>query len=157
MTIADPLRLIALDEEDLAVISTHVQDAIVRVVDLAFRPAERRFALAMNRFDWEGAIADPGERRFERRRAILRFERVLAAKTLGINPRATGTALELLAVAFAPAEPPGGAILLTFAGGAAIRLEVECIEAQLTDIGAAWATRVAPEHDLSDSPETGSG
>ncbi|HEX9905739.1 MAG TPA: DUF2948 family protein, partial [Propylenella sp.] len=49
MAVADPLRLIALDEEDLAVISTHVQDAIVRVGDLAFRPAEQRFALAMNR------------------------------------------------------------------------------------------------------------
>jgi len=157
MAVADPLRLIALDEEDLAVISTHVQDAIVRVGDLAFRPAEQRFALAMNRFDWEGAVASPGGRRFERRRAILRFERVLAAKTLGIDPKATGAALELLAVAFSPEEPPGGAILLTFAGGAAIRLEVECIEAQLTDLGIAWAARVAPEHDLSDTSETGSG
>jgi hypothetical protein len=151
----EPLRLLALDEDDLGVISAHVQDAVLNVGDLAWRPAERRFALAMNRFDWHGAITRPRRRDFERRRAILRFDRVLAVKVQGINPKATATVLELLAVGFAPGEAPGGSIILTFAGGATIRLDVEVIEAALTDLGGAWGTRSAPVHNLSDASEPG--
>jgi hypothetical protein len=155
MTEAEPLKLLALDEDDLGVISAHVQDAIVSVGDLAWRPAERRFALAMNRFDWHGALARPRRRDFERRRAILRFDRVLAVKVQGINPKATGAVLELLAVGFTPGEAPGGSIMLTFAGGGTIRLDVEVIEAALTDLGGAWGTKSAPAHNLSDAPEPG--
>lgn len=151
----DPLRLVALDEDDLGVISAHVQDAVLSVGDLAWRPAERRFALAMNRFDWQGAIAQPRRRNFERRRAILRFDRVMGVKVQGINPKATGAVLELLAVGFIPGDAPGGSVMLTFAGGGTIRLDVECIEAALTDLGAAWGTKAAPMHDLSDAPEPG--
>jgi hypothetical protein len=157
MAEAEPLKLAALDEEDLGIISAHVQDAILTVGDLAWRPAERRFALAMNRFDWHGAIARPRRRNYERRRSILRFDRVMAVKVQGINPRATEAVLELLAVRFLPGEAPGGSVVLTFAGGGAIRLDVECIEVALTDLGGAWATRAAPAHDLSDVPEPHAG
>lgn len=152
MPAAEPLRLVALDEEDLSVLSAHVQDAVLTVGDLAWRPAERRFAIAMNRFNWEGAVSRPRDRNFERRRAILHFDRVLAVKTHGINPKATGAVLELLAIEFSPGELPAGSITLTFAGGGAIRLNVEVIEARLTDLGAAWGTKSEPAHDLSDVP-----
>lgn len=157
MTIAEPLRLFALDEEDLSVLSAHAQDAVLSIGDLAWRPTERRFAMAMNRFNWEGAVAHPRSHDFERRRAIVHFDRVLAVKTQDINLKATGAVLELLAVEFAPGDPPAGSIVLIFAGGGAIRLDVECIEAQLTDLGAAWGTKSAPMHDLSNVPETKTG
>jgi hypothetical protein len=153
----EPLKLLALDEDDLGIISAHVQDAVLTVGDLAWRPAERRFALAMNRFDWQGAITHPRRRDFERRRAILRFDRVMGAQVMGINPKATDTVLELLTVGFTPGDAPRGSIVLTFAGGGSIRLDVEVIEVALTDLGGAWGTRSAPAHDLSDAPESGAG
>ena len=77
----------------------------------------------MNRFDWQGALSRPRGRTYERRRSILRFDRVMGVKVQGINPKATGAVLELLAVGFQPGEAPGGSVLLTFAGGGAIRLD----------------------------------
>ncbi len=150
-----PLKLVALDAEDLAVLSAHVQDAVLRIGDMAFLPRQRRFALAMNRFVWE--TAKEGRRRsFERRRAALHFDRVLSVKATRIRRDVPDAVLDMLAVVFEPgAEAPGGHVLITFAGGGAVRLEVECIEAQLADLGAAWQTRSKPTHDLSDrSPGT---
>jgi hypothetical protein len=140
----DQLRLQALDEEDLAVLSAHVQDAVMKVGDLAWLPKERRFALAMNRFVWETADGS----RQERRRAALSFDRVTAVKACDIDRTKPGTVLNLLAVRFDPTDAPGGDVTLVFAGGAAIRLTVECIEARLADLGAAWAARAMPVHDI---------
>ena len=76
MTEPDCLKLLALDDEDLAVLSAHVQDAVLKVADLVNLPKERRFALGMNRFIWEKA--EGGRKNFERRRAALTFDRVLS-------------------------------------------------------------------------------
>ena len=153
MSSPEALRLVALDEEDLAVLSAHAQDAILKIGDLAWRPRERRFALAMNRFAWETA-AD-GERlpSYTRRRAILHFDRITAVKTAKLDRSLPETPLELLAIAFEPGDSPAGSITLYFAGGGVIRLEAECIEARLTDLGAEWATRVKPVHDLADGDD----
>jgi hypothetical protein len=144
------LKLIALDAEDLAVLSAHLQDAVLRMEDIAYLRKEKRFAAVANRFDWEDAARREGRRRaFTRRLSGLRFERVLDTKVAGLNPAAKGTVLSLLNVTFqASPEPenPGGFVTLTFSGGGAIRLEVECIEAELTDLGAAWTTPRKPEH-----------
>lgn len=146
------LKLIALDTEDLNVISAHLQDAVLRVGDMVFLPSERRFAVILNRFDWETAASKmkPGVKSgLERRRAGLRFERVLAAKVQGIDLRDKSAALALLAIIFEPSTEPGsvaGNVTLTFSGGAAIRLAVECVEAELKDLGAVWKTRRAPSH-----------
>lgn len=148
MTEPDRLKLLAMDDEDLAVISAHVQDAVLKVADLVNLPKERRFALGMNRFTWEKV--EETRKNFERRRAALTFDRVLSVKTSGIRRDRPDAVLELLAVAFESAgEPPAGIVTLYFAGGAAIRLEVECIEAHLADLGAAWATRSKPSHDVA--------
>ena len=146
MTDDDRLKLAALDEEDLAVLSAHVQDAVLKVADMAYLPKENRFVVVMNRFGWEQVA---GRRRdYQRRRAALTFDRVDAVKTSRIR-RADGDAvLNLLAVEFSPSNPPAGAITLVFAGGGAVRLDVECIEVRLADLGAAWATTAKPSHDL---------
>ena len=141
-----PIRLVALDEEDLSVISAHVQDAVMKVGDLAWLPAEKRFALSMNRFVWEkkrGWFA----REHERRRAVLHFDRVSAVRSTGLERDKTDDVLSLLAIRFAPGDAPGGTVELDFAGGATLRLDVECIEARLTDTGGAWQTLSVPRHD----------
>jgi len=143
------LKLAALDAEDLSVISAHLQDAVLRVGDMAYLPAEHRFAAVANRFDWAAAAGANGEPRMERRRAALRFDRVLEAKCQKIDLKSKRQVLELLAIKFEETEAPGGYVTLVFAGGPAIRLKVECIEAEMRDLGAAWKARRRPEH-----PET---
>jgi hypothetical protein len=150
------LKLIALDAEDLGVISAHLQDAVLRVGDMVYLPNEKRFVALANRFDWAKAKTPPSKSRktssdsLERRRAGLRFERVNGAKVQGFDFKDKKTALALLAVTFEPAlsqnETPEGDVTLTFSGGAAIRLSVECIEAELKDLGAAWTAKRSPEH-----------
>jgi Protein of unknown function (DUF2948) len=142
------LKLIALDDEDLKVLSVQLQDAILRVEDMAFLPQERRFAAVLNRFDWLSATGDGQETGsgFERRRCALRFERVLGAQFQNLALADKTAALELLAVNFEAEDLPSGAITLIFCGGGAIRLQVEFIEAELRDLGPVWKTRVKPEH-----------
>jgi hypothetical protein len=144
----DRLKLAAVDEEDLAVLSAHVQDAVLKVADLLNLPKERRFAVGMNRFIWERA--EGGRRQnYERRRSALIFDRVLGVKTTHIRRDRPDAVLELLAVNFDASDAPAGHVTLVFAGGGGVRLEVECIEARLADLGAAWATRAKPSHDLA--------
>ncbi len=149
------LKLIALDAEDLAIISAHLQDAVLKVGDLAFLPRERRFAAVANRFDWIDAIAKETrakDKRYERRRAALRFERVLRAQVHGIDQKNKSAVASLLAISFEPGELPAGRITLQFADGGAIRLDVECIEAELRDLGPAWQALAKPQH-----PAVGAG
>ena len=139
------LKLVALDEEDLEIISAHVQDAVIRVGDLQFEASTKRFALAMNRFAWETKTGF-FRPKYERRRSILHFDRVLSVKLFGISRAKPDDVLELLAIGFAQGEDPAGEIELLFSGDAAIRLEVECIEARLTDTGASWQASSRPIH-----------
>jgi hypothetical protein len=145
----EDLKLIALDPEDLKVLSCHLQDAVIRVGEMAYLKQEMRFAAIANRFDWEQA-AKINDATYRRRRSGLRFERVRSAKLQGIDLAQKDAVLELLAVTFESGEEPSGVLTLLFAGGGAIRLEVECIEAELRDLGAAWRTRVKPEHASDD-------
>jgi len=148
----EELKLIALDPEDLRVLSCHLQDAVVRVGDMAYLKQEMRFAAIANRFDWERA-AQTAEGGYQRRRAGVRFERVKAAHVQGIDLSQKNAVLELLAVTFEPGDEPSGMLTLQFAGGGAIRLHVECIEAELRDLGAAWRTQRKPAHS-GDDPST---
>jgi hypothetical protein len=144
---ADCLKLQALDEEDLAVLSAHVQDAVLKVGDLVYLPKERRFAVGMNRFIWEKA--DGRRRNYERRRTALTFDRVQSVQASHIRRDRPEAVLELLAISFEPVDAPGGLVTLYFAGGGAVRIEVECIEVRLADLGAAWATMAKPVHDIA--------
>jgi hypothetical protein len=136
------LRLLAQDADDLEVVSAHMQDAVVRVGDMTYLPKERRFALVASRFDW---LAAEGAR-LERRHAGLHFDHVLRVSRLGVDQGQPNAMLNLLSVAFEAGEAPAGAVTLTFSGGGAIRLEVECVEAQLRDLGSRWKTRRRPGH-----------
>ena len=142
----EPMKLQAFDEEDLSVVSAKFQDAIVRVADMVFLPAERRFALVAARFDWIAALRG----RTERCWAGLHFDRVRKVSHIAIPQHSPGTMLNLLAIRFLPADRPSGEILLTFSGGAAIRLDVECIEAQMRDTGPRWPTKALPGHPIED-------
>lgn len=140
----DQIKFIVLDEEDLHVASAHLQDAVVKVSDVLWRPQENRVVVALNRFDWESANSDHPQ--YRRRRAALRFERVLSCKCKDLNPAGKDTVLNLLAVEFAPSEAPSGTVTLFFSGGGVLRLQVECLEAELADLGPAWTTACCPKH-----------
>jgi hypothetical protein len=127
------LKLIAFDADDLAVISAHVQDARVRTSDVVWRQDEKRLVVGMSRLDWEQTMA--GETAPRRLVAALRFDRVLACKSRNIDLEAPEAALELLGIEFHPGEPPGGSAVLMFSQGGALRLDVECLECELTDLG----------------------
>lgn len=145
----DFLKLAALDREDLRILSAHTQDALVKVGDIVFEKARGRFALAMNRFVWEKETRRRFLRpaRHERRRSVVHFDRVRAVRTTGIDRADPDAVLSLLAINFVAGEPPSGTVELIFSGDAAIHLDAECIEARLTDLGAAWETPVRPQHD----------
>lgn len=148
----DNLKLIALDADDLKIVSAHMQDAVLKVGDMAYVPRERRFAAIFNRFDWTSVASGGRARAPTRRQAALRFERVLGAQVSGIDLKAGQEVLELLAIQFEPAatEDPQGHVTLVFAGGGAVRLHVECIEAEMKDLGPAWQARAVPKHPEDD-------
>jgi len=151
--IIEPVRLAAFDEEDLAILSAHMQDAVMRPADMRYIPARRRFAMVASRFDWEHvAKAGAAAGRYRRRRTGLHFENVLGARVCGFRPGARGAMLSLLSITFTPREAPSGDILLMFSGNAKVKLEVECIEALLRDLGAAWETTRLPVHDIDAEP-----
>ena len=127
------LKLIALDADDLAVISAHVQDARVAPADIIWRQAEKRLVIGMNRLDWEQTLS--GQTTPRRLISALRFDRVLACKSRNIDPAKADQRLELVGIEFHDADSPGGSALLMFADGGALRLDVECLECELTDLG----------------------
>jgi hypothetical protein len=131
--VSPPLKLIALDADDLAVISTHVQDARVQVADIIWRQAEKRLVIGMNRLDWEQTLEGQTEPR--RLVAALRFDRVLACKSRNIDLDDQEDTLDLVGIEFHEGEAPGGSAMLHFAQGGALRLDVECLECELTDLG----------------------
>ena len=138
------LKLIALDAEDLAVISAHVQDARVQTSDIIWRQGEKRLVVGMNRLDWEQTLA--GETSPRRLIAALRFDRVLSCKSRNINLETPEAVLELVGIEFHPGEAPGGSAVLMFSRGEALRLDVECLECELSDLG-------GDDHGASDPGE----
>ena len=151
MTIdSNTLKLLAIDGEDLRIISAHVQDAVMTVGELRYLKKEMRFVLTMNRFDrqneTENAKAAAKKRGHIRRRAVLHFDRVLSVKEKNIKALSPDTVLNLLAITFNEVSAPAGEVTLVFSGDSAIRLSVECLEARLGDLDAAWSTQHAPDH-----------
>ncbi len=149
----DELKLVALDKDDIEVVSAHVQDAIVKIADILWQPRDHRFLIALNRFDWMSAAeAKPSAGADYRRcRTALRFERVLACKCRNLDQTDKDARLNLLAVEFVEKDAPGGIVTLTFSGGGVIRLDVECLEAELADLGEVSAAAICPDHFTSGS------
>lgn len=142
------LKLVAMDQDDLQVISAHLQDAVLKVSDLDYLPAERRFLLICNRFVWEDSARQrAGRDQYQRRRSVLEISLASNVQACGISRSNPDDILSLLAVNFLVEDAPAGTIELIFSAGKAIRLSVECIEIRLTDLGPAWETGHRPEHE----------
>jgi hypothetical protein len=153
MADAPNLRLVALDEDDLNVISAYLQDAVLKVADMSLANGSGKFAFFVNRFAREaGAIRKGFRKVYQRRRSAVHFDRVVGVRSVGIDRSDPDQVLSLLAVHFEPdLEPekaPAGEISLVFASNAMITLQVECVEARLTDLGPAWSTPHAPRHPM---------
>lgn len=149
----DLLKLIAFDKDDIEVVSAHLQDAIVKLCDVHWRPAEHRFVLGLGRFDWEAAQGASPE--YRRRLSVLRFDRVLSCKCRSVSPHEKNEVLNLLAVEFSETDAPSGIVTLVFSGGAALRLEVECLEVELVDLGPVWTATKCPDHPVEGIAATG--
>ncbi|SOE18131.1 hypothetical protein SAMN05877838_3046 [Hoeflea halophila] len=142
----DSLKLIALDDADLAVISACLQDAVFKTGDTAFRGKGGAFTLEANRFVWEEGKS---RKTFERRRALLAVKQVRSVRSRGVNLKDADTVHALLALRFLPGqEAPAGTVELVLSGGAVIHLDVACIEVQLADVGGGWETKFKPRHPL---------
>ena len=109
----EELKLVALDKDDIEVVSAHVQDALVKVADIFWQPREHRFVMALNRFDWMNAVDADGLKNanspdYRRCRTALRFERVISCKCRGLDQTNKDALLNLLAVEFAERDAPAG-------------------------------------------------
>lgn len=133
----EPLRLLAEDADDLQIISAALQDAILRPVDIVWEKSARTLTIAFSRFCWEC-----GETRVM---CAMQFGDVLAVKSRRLS-RSPDASLELLGLDFIPTDAPGGKVILMFAGGGDLRIDVECLDAVVTDISERWPARVAPIH-----------
>ena len=138
------LKLHALDAAGLHVISAHCQDACVRREDMTYLPREKRFVLGALRYDWIGAKHGLDERVG----TVLRFDRVLKVSHLGLESDGE-TVRNLLGVTFQKTEEPSGLVFLKFGDGAIVRLEVECLEAELRDVGPRKAACDCEGHTLT--------
>ncbi|QDI77902.1 DUF2948 family protein [Leisingera aquaemixtae] len=144
-----PLNLGALEEEDLKVISSLIQDAVFPATEMSWRASQRRFALLLNRFRWEDR--DAAERRgraYERVQSLLVVDNVLRVASQGVDRKDKDLVLSLLAVSFEPGEDGTGHVLLTLAGDGAIRLSVEALEVSLRDVTRPYRapSGKAPDH-----------
>ena len=147
------LKLVALDHEDLKVISAHLQDAVFKTKDVAFLTHEKRFAIIINRFNW----ADFKDNQLNdnvtmtRHRAAFRIEGVLWAQTQNLDLQKKDQVLSLLTIQYEQLhkDDPAGLVTLILAGNSAIRLKVEYVEMELRDLGSVWAASSKPEHTFN--------
>lgn len=157
-----PLKIIARDAEDLAVVSSCLQDSLIPLNEMRYLPQERRFIMVANRFRWERAVqrkhepAPSTDASFEsdedfgarqRINAGICIDRVLSVRSRGIDRSKPDDFLSLLSV-----QLDGSKLLFHFAGGGVIQVEVEGLALYLSDLGKAWPTQWQPDHAL-DSPD----
>ena len=145
MTDRRPLRLLAEDDADLQVISAALQDAISTVGEIRYEAQGRRLTIALNRFCWECSEAEP-----IRIRAGLQLGGVLGVKSRDV-PRDPEMMISILALTFEPrgdVDDPGGVVLIHLAGDGDLRVEVECIDAVLSDLSEPWTAKAAPTHKV---------
>lgn len=146
----DRLKLMALDVDDLSVVSAYLQDAVFKVGDMSWTGKPGVLTLELNRFVWEaGDKARDRKKDWERRRAVLAVKRAMSVRSRGFDRNRKDDVLSLLALRFeAAGEGPAGLLELVLSGDASILLEVECIEVQLSDVSGSWGTEFKPRHPL---------
>jgi hypothetical protein len=140
------LKLAAADAEDLEILSARLQDAAAKLKDLVWLPRQRRFAALFNRYCWEEKKPRGDGSRV---RAGLYFDGVTAVKSQNIKLGAPDAVVSLLAIRFTPtaADDTAGVVEMIFAGGGALRLEVEALDAVLTDLTGPWDATARPMHE----------
>jgi hypothetical protein len=146
----EPLRLVAQDADDLQVISTLVQDAVLPVTELKFDAKRRRFAILLNRFRWEDRVeAERVGRAYERVRSVLVVEDVRKVQSFGFDRTEKDLVLSVLSMLFEPGEDGTGRLTLVLAGDGAIALDVEALEVRLDDVTRPYRapSGKAPQHD----------
>jgi len=146
-----PLNLGALDQDDLGVLASLLQDAVFPVTEMKWDRTQRRFLLLVNRFRWEDrTAAERRQRGYERVKSLVTVDHVLKVASLGIDRSDPELILSLLDLTFEPGEDGAGAVILTLAGDGAIRLEVEALELGLRDVTRPY---LAPSGKAPDHPE----
>lgn len=142
-----PLNLGALSAEDLEVVSSLVQDAVLPITEMTWQAGERRFGMLLNRFRWEDAGKD--RHRPERVQSLLVIDQVLRVASQGIDRGDKDVVLAVLAVTFEAADDGAGEVLITLAGDGAIRLSVEALDVSVKDVTRPYlaVSGKAPSHD----------
>ncbi len=139
------LKLIAKTEEDLRVVSAHLQDSIINVADIASLKKNKIFLMQLNRFMWED-VEKGVFRKNKRIRTVLKFENVLNVVSKNINQVKKDKFLDFLAIETNITPDNNYEMKIIFAGDAVIRVISEVIEVTLDDQGEAWDTKNKPKH-----------
>jgi len=140
------LKLLALNDNDLKVLSAHLQDSVVLVNDMIFLKKSRTFLMMVNRFMWED-IERGIFRENKRIRCAVKFENVLEVKSRNISQKKKDKILELLSID-SEVKNNKKELLITFAGNNEIVLIVEEINILLDDVGLPWKVKHVPKHQL---------
>ena len=143
------LRLLANSEEDLRVISAHLQDSITQVKNIAHLKKNRIFLIQFNRFMWED-IEKGVFRKNRRIQSVLKFDNILDVFSMNINQKKSDRFLDFLAIETKCLSDKSYQIKLNFAGGILIKLNAEIIECFLEDQGDSWETRNKPKNIFND-------
>ena len=143
------LKLLANSEEDLRVISAHLQDSITQVKNIAHLKKNRIFLIQFNRFMWED-IEKGVFRKNRRIQSVLKFDNILDVFSMNINQNKGDRFLDFLAIETICLSDKSYQIKLNFAGGILIKLNAEIIECFLEDQGDSWETRNKPKNIFND-------
>ena len=145
---AKNLKLIARTEEDLRVVSAHLQDSIASISDIANLKKNKIFLMQLNRFMWEDA--EKGVfRKNKRIRTVLKFDNILKVYSKNINQVKKENFLDFLAIESSQMPDNNYEMKIIFAGDAIIKIITEVIEVTLDDQGDAWDTKNKPKHTTS--------
>ena len=139
------LKLIAKTEEDLKVVSAHLQDAIANISDVANLKKNRIFLMQLNRFMWED-VEKGVFRKNKRIRTILKFENVIKVHAKNINQSKGDKFLDFLAIETNQMIDNNYEMKIVFAGDSILKIIAEVIEVTLDDQGKAWDTKNIPKH-----------
>lgn len=140
-----PLRLIAQDFDDLTLLSTYLQDALVPLSGVEYNEETRHFHVLLNRFCWEcKAEIQENTSYYARVLAGLTFHNVhhVSKKDLALNQG--DELINLLTIR--PSEEKN-CLHLIFSGGAEIRLKFDEFLCHLKDLAEPYPTQCKPCHD----------
>ena len=141
------LKLLATSDEDLRVISAHLQDAIVSVQDIANLKKNKIFLIQLNRFMWED-VEKGVFRKNKRIRTVLKFENIISVLSKNINIKKNKFFLDFLTIESSLLPDKSYEIKLIFSGDAVIKIKTEVIDVTLDDQGSPWESRTQPKHDF---------